>query len=111
MFGRRRYLRDIQSRNQVVRGNAERNAINAPIQGTAADIIKIAMVRIHERLKSEKYASKMILQVHDELIFEVEPGELDRLREMVVNEMSGAAKLDVPLKVDVGTGSNWLEAH
>jgi DNA polymerase-1 len=69
------------------------------------------MVRIHERLKSEKYASKMILQVHDELIFEVEPGELDRLREMVVNEMSGAAKLDVPLKVDVGTGSNWLEAH
>ncbi len=111
MFGRRRYLRDIQSRNQVVRGNAERNAINAPIQGTAADIIKIAMVRIHERLKSEKYASKMILQVHDELIFEVEPGELDRLREMVINEMSGAAKLDVPLKVDVGTGSNWLEAH
>jgi len=94
-----------------VRGNAERNAINAPIQGTAADIIKIAMVRIHERLKSEKYASKMILQVHDELIFEVEPGELDRLREMVINEMSGAAKLDVPLKVDVGTGSNWLEAH
>lgn len=111
MFGRRRYLRDIQSRNQVVRGNAERNAINAPIQGTAADIIKIAMVHIHERLKSEKYASKMILQVHDELIFEVEPGELDRLREMVINEMSGAAKLDVPLKVDVGTGSNWLEAH
>lgn len=111
MFGRRRYLRDIQSRNQVVRGNAERNAINAPIQGTAADIIKIAMVRIHERLKSEKYASRMILQVHDELIFEVEPGELDRLREMVINEMSGAAKLDVPLKVDVGTGSNWLEAH
>ncbi len=111
MFGRRRYLRDIQSRNQVVRGNAERNAINAPIQGTAADIIKIAMVRIHERLNSEKYASKMILQVHDELIFEVEPCELDRLREMVINEMSGAARLDVPLKVDVGTGSNWLEAH
>ena len=94
-----------------MRGNAERNAINAPIQGTAADIIKIAMVRIHERLNSEKYASKMILQVHDELIFEVEPCELDRLREMVINEMSGAARLDVPLKVDVGTGSNWLEAH
>lgn len=111
MFGRRRYLRDIQSRNQVVRGNAERNAINAPIQGTAADIIKIAMVRIHERLKDEKYASKMILQVHDELIFEAVPGELDRLQEMVVREMSDAARLDVPLKVDYGTGSNWLEAH
>ncbi len=78
MFGRRRYLRDIQSRNQVVRGNAERNAINAPIQGTAADIIKIAMVRIHEKLKNEGYGSKMILQVHDELIFEVVPGELER---------------------------------
>lgn len=111
MFGRRRYLRDIQSRNQVVRGNAERNAINAPIQGTAADVIKIAMVRIHERLRSEKYASKMILQVHDELIFEVVPGELDRLQEMVVHEMSYAARLDVPLKVDCGTGRNWLEAH
>jgi len=111
MFGRRRYLRDILSRNQVVRGNAERNAINAPIQGTAADIIKIAMVRIHQRLIDEKYGSKMILQVHDELIFEVVPGELDRLREMVVHEMSGAAKLDVPLKVDYGTGKNWLEAH
>ena len=111
MFGRRRYLRDIQSRNQVVRGNAERNAINAPIQGTAADIIKIAMVRIHERIKSEKFASKMILQVHDELIFEVVPGELDRLQEMVVHEMSSAARLDVPLKVDCGTGRNWLEAH
>lgn len=111
MFGRRRYLRDIQSRNQVVRGNAERNAINAPIQGTAADIIKIAMVRIHRRLKDEKYASEMILQVHDELIFEVVPGELDRLQEMVVREMSNAAKLAVPLKVDYGTGRNWLEAH
>ena len=76
MFGRRRYLRDIHSRNQVVRGNAERNAINAPIQGSAADIIKIAMVRIHEKMLSEKYLSKMILQVHDELIFEVEVSEL-----------------------------------
>ena len=111
MFGRRRYLRDIQSRNQVVRGNAERNAINAPIQGTAADIIKIAMVRIHEKLKNEKWASKMILQVHDELIFEVVPGELEQLREMVLFEMTNSAKLDIPLKVDWGTGKNWLEAH
>ena len=111
MLGRRRYLRDIQSRNQVVRGNAERNAINAPIQGTAADIIKIAMVRIHEKLKSGRYASKMILQVHDELIFEVVPDELEKLKEMVIYEMTNAVKLDVPLKVDWGTGRNWLEAH
>jgi DNA polymerase-1 len=111
MFGRRRYLRDIQSRNQVVRGNAERNAINAPIQGTAADIIKVAMVRIHERLKTEGFASKMILQVHDELIFEALPLELERLTQMVVQEMADAVKLDIPLKVDCGKGKNWLEAH
>ncbi len=84
------------SRNQVVRGNAERNAINAPLQGTAADIIKIAMVRIHEKMKSEKYASKMILQVHDELIFEVVPEELEKLKEMVIHEMTNAVKLDIP---------------
>ena len=111
MLGRRRYLRDIQSRNQVVRGNAERNAINAPIQGTAADIIKIAMVKIHGILKNEGYSSKMILQVHDELIFEVVPRELEKLKEMVVHEMSDAVKLNVPLKVDCGTGKNWLEVH
>ena len=111
MFGRRRYLRDIHSRNQVVRGNAERNAINAPIQGSAADIIKIAMVRINDRMKSEKLLSKMILQVHDELIFEVEMSELEKLREMVLFEMSNAVKLDIPLKVDWGTGNNWFEAH
>jgi DNA polymerase-1 len=111
MFGRKRYTRDINSRNQVVRGNAERNAINAPIQGAAADIIKIAMVRIQERLKKEGIKAKMILQVHDELIFEVLPVELEKLKEMVIAEMSGAARLDVPLKVDWGTGANWLEAH
>ena len=111
MFGRRRYLRDIHSRNQVVRGNAERNAINAPIQGSAADIIKIAMVRINDRMKSEKLLSKMILQVHDELIFEVEMSELEKLREMVLFEMSNAVKLNIPLKVDWGTGNNWFEAH
>lgn len=111
MFGRRRYLRDIHSRNQVVRGNAERNAINAPIQGSAADIIKVAMVRIHNRMNEERYISKMILQVHDELIFEVVPNELERLRDMVIHEMTNAVKLDIPLKVDCGTGRNWLEAH
>jgi DNA polymerase-1 len=111
MFGRKRYLPDILSRNQVVRGNAERNAINAPIQGSAADIIKIAMIRIYERMKSEKFLSKMILQVHDELIFEVLISELEKLRDLVLLEMSNAVKLDIPLKVDWGTGNNWFEAH
>ena len=110
MFGRRRYLRDILSNNQVVRGNAERNAINAPLQGSAADIIKIAMVRIYNRMIAEKYRSKMILQVHDELIFEVETSELEKLKEMVIYEMSNAVKLDVPLMVDAGVGNNWFEA-
>jgi DNA polymerase-1 len=111
MFGRKRYLPDILSRNQVVRGNAERNAINAPIQGSAADIIKIAMVRIHDRMKSGKFLSKMILQVHDELIFEAETSELEKLKSLVLYEMSNAIKLIVPLKVDWGTGNNWFEAH
>jgi DNA polymerase-1 len=111
MFGRRRYLIDIQSRNQVVRGMAERNAINAPIQGAAADIIKIAMVRIYDRMRSEKYLSKMILQVHDELIFEVHEPEFEKLREMVTSEMTHAAELDVPLIVEWGRGNNWFEAH
>jgi DNA polymerase-1 len=111
LFGRKRYVRDIHSRNQVVRGNAERNAINAPIQGAAADIIKIAMIRIHEQLRSRKLRSEMILQVHDELIFEVYPEELDEVKDLVIKGMSEAAKLEVPLKVEWGTGKNWLEAH
>jgi DNA polymerase-1 len=111
MFGRKRYLNDIHSRNQVVRGNAERNAINAPIQGSAADIIKIAMVKIFERMKAEKFISKMILQVHDELIFEVVNDEFERLKELVLFEMSNAVKLDIPLKVDWGIGNSWFEAH
>lgn len=111
MFGRKRYLPDINSRNQVVRGNAERNAINAPIQGAAADIIKIAMIRIHGRLKKEFPAAHMILQVHDELIYEVRPSETERLREMVTQEMAAAASLKVKLVIDTGTGNNWLEAH
>jgi DNA polymerase-1 len=111
MFGRKRYLADIHSHNQVVRGNAERNAINAPIQGSAADIIKIAMIRIYDKMKSEKFLSKMILQVHDELIFEVLNSELEKLKDLVLFEMSNAVKLDIPLKVDWGTGNNWFEAH
>jgi DNA polymerase I len=111
MFGRRRYLPDIQSRNQVVRGNAERNAINAPLQGSAADIIKIAMVRIAARLEKEIPEAKMILQVHDELIFEVDKASVEKLRAMVTGELKGAADLRVPLEVDTGTGTNWLEAH
>jgi DNA polymerase I len=111
MFGRRRYLRDIHSRNQVVRGMAERNAINAPIQGSAADIIKIAMVRISDRLKAGDFKSKMILQVHDELIFEVYEPEFDNIKDMVIHEMSEAVKLDIPLLVEWGRGKNWFEAH
>jgi len=110
-FGRRRYLPDINSRNAVVRGYAERNAVNAPIQGTAADIIKIAMIRIDRRLRAEGFQSKMILQVHDELNFSVVPDELDRLRALVIEEMQGACPLRVPLEADCGTGANWLEAH
>jgi DNA polymerase-1 len=111
MFGRRRYVRDIHSRNQVLRGNAERNAINAPIQGSAADIIKIAMIKIAERLHDGKFDAKMILQVHDELIFEVKPEEMEHLRTIVIEEMQDAVKLNVPLLVECGTGKNWLEAH
>jgi DNA polymerase I len=111
MFGRKRYLPDIHSHNQVVRGNAERNAINAPIQGSAADIIKIAMIRIYNSMKTGNYSSKMILQVHDELIFEVVSAELEKLKEMVLFEMSNAVKLDIPLLVECGTGNNWFEAH
>ena len=110
-FGRRRYLPDITSRNAVVRGYAERNAVNAPIQGTAADIIKIAMIRIAQRFEAEGIRSKMILQVHDELNFSVFPEELDRVKEIVINEMEGAYTMSVPLLADCGEGKNWLEAH
>lgn len=109
--GRRRYLKDINSQNAVVRGAAERNAVNAPIQGSAADIIKIAMINIHKRLKAEKLQSKMLLQVHDELVFDAYKAELDLLKEIIKHEMENAFKLDVPLVVDMGTGENWLEAH
>ncbi|MFC2111865.1 DNA polymerase I [Bacteroidota bacterium] len=111
MLGRRRYLRDIHSRNAVVRGFAERNAINAPIQGSAADLIKIAMIRIMNYLEKSEMKSKMILQVHDELVFDVFKSELDQVREMVIREMENAYEISVPLVVDHGTGTNWLEAH
>lgn len=109
--GRRRYLKDINSANQVVRGAAERNAVNAPIQGSAADIIKIAMINIHRRLKEENWKSKMLLQVHDELVFDVYKDELEAIQPMIRQEMENAHQLDVPLEVDMGTGTNWLEAH
>jgi DNA polymerase-1 len=111
MFGRRRYLPDILSRNAVVRGNAERNAINTPIQGSAADVIKIAMIRIQDTMDREQLQSSMILQVHDELNFDVLPEELDRVKTLVLREMENAASLSVPLTVDWGQGANWLEAH
>lgn len=111
VFSRRRYLPDINSRNATVRGFAERNAINAPIQGSAADIIKVAMIRIYKRFKEEGLRSKMILQVHDELNFSVVPEERDRVQEIVISEMQNAYPLSVPLLAECGWGTNWLEAH
>lgn len=111
LFGRKRVLADISSANATVRGYAERNAINAPIQGTAADIIKIAMVRIARRIRKEKLNAKLLIQVHDELNFSVPQNELEKLQALVLEEMAGAVKLRVPLIADCGSGSNWLEAH
>lgn len=111
IFGRKRYLADINSQNSVVRGYAERNAINAPIQGSAADIIKIAMIRIQNRLEKEQLKTKMTLQVHDELNFSVPENEVTVAKAMVVEEMQNAIQLQVPLIADCGTGTNWLEAH
>ena len=111
LYGRRRYLADINSHNGTVRGFAERNAINAPIQGTEADIIKLAMIRIWKRFKDEGIRSKMTLQVHDELNFSVYPNEAEKVERIVLEEMQGAAKLNVPLTADAGWGDNWLEAH
>ena len=111
IFGRKRYLPDIHSHNAVVRGYAERNAINAPIQGSAADIIKVAMVRIYERFKEENIRSKMILQVHDELNFSVYPEEREKVQQIVIEEMEKAYPMQVPLRADCDWGKNWLEAH
>ena len=111
VLGRRRYLKDILSQNAIVRGAAERNAVNAPIQGSAADIIKIAMINIHKRLETRDWKAKMLLQVHDELVFDVPRTETESLSAMVKEEMENAFVMDVPLVVDLGIGENWLEAH
>jgi DNA polymerase I len=111
VLGRRRYLKDINSQNAVVRGAAERNAVNAPIQGSAADIIKLAMIAIQKRLRNEHWKAKMLLQVHDELVFDVPKDEVEELQVLVKSEMENAFELGVPLVVDIGLGNNWLEAH
>ena len=111
VLGRRRYLKDINSANMMVKSGAERNAVNAPIQGSAADIIKIAMINIHKKLVSENWKSKMLLQVHDELVFDVHNSELEKIQPMIKYEMENAFIMDVPLNVEIGMGKNWLEAH
>ena len=111
VLGRRRYLKDINSRNAIVRGAAERNAINAPIQGSAADIIKLAMLTIYDKMQQQHFKAQMLLQVHDELVFECPKSELDALTQLVKTEMEAAYSLQVPLTVDIGIGQNWLEAH
>jgi DNA polymerase-1 len=111
MMGRKSFLNDINSRNGIVRGVAERYAINAPIQGSAADVIKIAMIDIFNEMQKQKYKSKMILQVHDELVFDVYKPELEEIKELVKSKMENAVKLSIPLTVDMGIGENWLEAH
>lgn len=111
ILGRRRYLKDINSSNSVVRGHAERNAVNAPIQGSAADIIKVAMIDIHEGMKKNNFKSKMLLQVHDELVFDAHNSEVEILKSFIKDKMESAIKLTVPLEVEIDTGKNWLEAH
>lgn len=111
LFGRRRYIRDINSGNATIRALAERNAVNAPIQGTAADIIKIAMIRVDAAIAEKRLKSKMVLQIHDELLFEVPSGELEIMKEIVTREMENVIKLSIPLTVECNHGKNWLEAH
>ena len=111
LYGRRRELPDINSRNQGVRGVAERNAINTPIQGTAADIIKIALANVRNVLKEGGFRARMILQVHDELVLEVPQDEVEAVSALVKEKMEAAASLSVPLTVEVGVGDNWLQAH
>ena len=111
LFGRRRYIADINSSNATVRSLAERNAVNAPIQGSAADIIKLAMIGVDRRLREEGLKSRMVLQIHDELLLEVPAGETDRVREILVGEMENVVKLSVPLTVECNYGKNWLDAH
>jgi DNA polymerase-1 len=109
IFGRRRYIPELRERNFNIRAFGERTAANSPIQGSAADLIKIAMIRIDDALRSARHATKMLLQVHDELVFEVPPDEMDSVKKLVKHEMEHAAQLSVPLVVDMGTGVNWLD--
>jgi DNA polymerase-1 len=111
IMGRRRYLRDINSQNATIRGFAERNAINAPIQGSAADMIKLAMIKIHQDIIDQKLASRMTMQVHDELVFDVPKGEVEAMKAIIVNRMKNAMLVAVPIEVEIGQGNNWLEAH
>ena len=111
VFGRRRYLPDINSRNATLRALAERNAVNAPIQGTAADIIKLAMIRVQQEIDTLGLQSRMVLQVHDELVFDAVPEEIPTLKKAVVAGMEGVVQLSVPLTVECNDGENWLEAH
>lgn len=111
ILGRKRYLKDINSRNPIVRGASERNAVNAPVQGSAADIIKLAMIKIQNRIENNNFKSKMLVQVHDELVFEIHNDEMKEMKEIIQNEMENAYDITIPLKVDMGTGLNWFEAH
>src|SRR5690606_9965347 len=111
LMERRRYLMQIMNQNAAARAEDERAAINMPIQGTAADMIKIAMINIHEEMKKKKMESKMLLQVHDELVFEAKIDELDKLKKIVVDKMKTAIELKVPIEVEVGVGETWFEAH
>ena len=111
ILGRRRYLRDINSANAVVRGFAERNAINAPIQGSAADMIKVAMINNHHELKRRNLKSKMILQVHDELVFDAHKTELEELKSIIFDKMVNAIPMNVIIEAEIGMGDNWLAAH
>ena len=111
ILGRRRYLKEINSRNGMLRAMAERNAINAPIQGSAADIIKKAMIDVQSEIEKQNLKSKMLLQVHDELVFDMHKDEENLLKDLVKQNMENAVELDVPILVDLGIGNNWLEAH
>ena len=111
LMGRRRYLKDINSRNFTVRGFAEREAINSPLQGSAADLVKLAMIQIHEEFKRQNLKTKMTLQVHDELVFDAHQDEVDLIKPIIREKMIHAIKTQVPLEVEIGIGSNWLDAH
>ena len=111
LVGRKRFLNDINSRNGMIRSSAERNAINTPVQGSAADIIKLSMIKIYNDLNSKFMKTKLILQVHDELVFEAPQNEIEQAKKIIIDNMENAYKLEVPLTVDIGVGENWLEAH